>query len=324
MLMLKLFKRRAAVAEMVLLSFALGMGSLVCLWMPLLSFASAVFLLLAITALAYGVWLLARPDSQIAYIKYGLTLLGIVSMAGLLAAFGFNVTEYGDKQLQNAVTDSVKNDYMISQLVLFAIQAVAGVVVTSGFYALFKPRRKDVFRLLLLSWATMPLLFALMQLYALILPSDMALLLMLWLGSAALVTICTYILSGKNYVYVGIFAVLTIVTLPIGLTAFALFFFLRSLMPPIKNTPLFAQNDDVSEEASTHPYFARQLKLAGKKLREASAALDAVESSIRKVDPKSARSEETLQVLQAKKAKLIIERNSAEEMYERRLKMQQH
>jgi len=324
--MLKLFKRRASVVEMVLFSFALGMGSLVCLWMPLLSIASAVLLLLALAATAYGVWMLARPDSQTDRLKYGLTLLGIVSMAGLLAAFGFNVSEYWDRQMQNAVTESVKHDYIMSLLLLFAVQAVAGIVVTSGFYALFKPRGKDALRLLLLGWATMPLLFVLMHFYVLILPSNMGLLLGLWLATAALVIFGAYRLTGKNYVYVGIFAVLTIFTLPIGLTAFTLFFVLRSLMPPIKNVPLFEENDDLSEvpaSLESNPHFARQLKLAGDKLRQASAALDAVEASIKKLDPESAQSAETLKVLQAKKEKIIIEKNAAEEVYERRLKLHQ-
>lgn len=323
----KLFKRRATVVELVLFSFALGMGSLVCLSMPLLSFSSAVLLPLALAALAYGMWLLAHPESQSAYITYGLTLLGIGLTAWLLGAFGFNVTEYGDKQFQNTVTNSIKQEYMISQFVLFALHTVTSVGVTYGFYALLKPNRKEAFRLFLLTWSTMPMLFVLMHLYSFILPANMTLLLSLWLASTVLITFGAYILSKRNYFYVGAFAALSFFTLPIGFTAFTLFFSLRCLMAQRNDIPLFTQKDDLSEAAPSslenNPYFARQLKLAGEKIRQASAALDAVEASIRQVDPESANSTETLKMLQTQKEKLTIEKNAAEEMYERRLKLHQ-
>jgi len=147
-----------------------------------------------------------------------------------------------------------------------------------------------------------------------------------WLLAAGAVAFGSYRFTKGNTYYAAAFTLMTLFAPPIGLTAFVLFFLLRSLMPPVREVQVISESE--SPEIAEHGHleknlhYATQLEAAEKALKKATEAFNAVEARINAIDPKTEGAMETLKDLEAEKTECAVKMIAAEEAYERLRKLQ--
>jgi len=166
----ELFERRADVMEMLLFAYAVAVASLVCIHMPIFGAGAVILLVLALLLAGYGLWWMSLPDTRNASLFFGLLLLGLFLMTGVLVAFGSEIAAFSVLKLHNSVTEERFRDYRFYLSVLFLLHTLLSAAVVYVFYLLFRAGKHDLIRLFFLHWASMPAVFVLMSLYGLFLP----------------------------------------------------------------------------------------------------------------------------------------------------------
>jgi hypothetical protein len=314
------FERQGSVVEMMLFAYAVGVASFTTVHMPVLAFGAAALLVVSYLLSAYSFWWLSRPDSPIRYLFYGLLLAGTVAVAVVLYAFATEITAFTILQQQNSVTMQRLQEHHASLWFLLLLHTVASAVVTLVFYLLYQPQKRNILRVFALSWASMPVLFLVMKLYALVLPmvshAGMMVVLFCWIAATGIIGYGAFLLT-ESKKFVAAFVALTVFIPPVGVFAFALFIFLRILMPSFSETSAAA-----GREAALSPQYARQLNAAQAALKQQLDALDAAETALRRADPKSPGVKDKIQMLEKEKAVLEMKKITAEEAYERLQRMQ--
>lgn len=165
-----LFVRRGSVIEMMLFCYAAGVASLVCLHMPLVSYAAGLILPFALVGTGYGLWWLARPGTRRDIAFFSLALAGIAVSTLAMILFAKTMGDYSLLQLHNSVTQVDTAAYRKTLLMLLAIHSIATALCAYALHALLGLANIDLVRVALLQWFAMPLQFLLMKLYGLFLP----------------------------------------------------------------------------------------------------------------------------------------------------------
>lgn len=165
-----LFVRRSSVIEMMLFCYAAGVASLVCLYMPLVSYAAVLILPFAVAGTGYGLWWMARPDTRRSMLLISLALLAIAVSTVAMILFAKTMGDYSLLQLHNSVTQIDTAAYRKTLLILLAIHSIATALCAYALHALLGLTNINLVRVTLLLWFAMPLQFLLMKLYGLFLP----------------------------------------------------------------------------------------------------------------------------------------------------------
>lgn len=165
-----LFVRRGSVVEMILLCYAAGIASLVCLHMPLVSYAATLILPVAVAGIMYGLWWLARPASGRDIVLFSLALAGILISTGAMVMFAETMGDYSLLQLRNSVTEADTAMYRSSLMTLLGVHTAASALGAYALYALLNLTGARLARAAFMQWFAMPLQFLLMKLYGLFLP----------------------------------------------------------------------------------------------------------------------------------------------------------
>lgn len=142
-----LFERRATVMEMMLFAYAVGVASLACTHMPLVSYPAAALLLFAFALLAYGIWWLARPATRRDLLFFGGVLAGFAATAGVLIFFAATIGEFSVLQMHNSVTEAALHDYRATLLLQSGLHSVVCAATAYALYALFSLKTRDAVRL---------------------------------------------------------------------------------------------------------------------------------------------------------------------------------
>jgi len=227
--------QRASTFEMILFAYAVGVGSLVCIHMPVVTYGALALAPLALLFLGYGLWMLARPGTRQAYLFFGLGLVALFALGGMLYVFASEMAAFAVVEQHNSVTAELLQRHQYRLMLLTALYTAAAAVLTGLFYPRLHPEKQRLFQLFMLSWAALPILFLLMKLYGLlfqVLPGfGLFVLFILWLFSAGLIGYGTYRMTEGNRIYTALLALLAFVTPPIGAATFVIFVFLRVLGP---------------------------------------------------------------------------------------------
>lgn len=170
MQIINLFERRATVMEMMLFAYALGIASLACAHMPLVSYPAIALLLFAFALLTYGVWWLARPASRRELLFFGGVSAGFAATIAVLVLFGSAISAFSILEIRNSVMATDLHHYRSALLQLAGLYTIVCAATAYALHALFDLETHNTIRLFALQWAALPILFTLMKCYGLFLP----------------------------------------------------------------------------------------------------------------------------------------------------------
>lgn len=301
--------------ETMLFAYAAGVGSLTAVHLPLIGYGAAALLAVALALLGLGFWQLAKPSVKTDYLWSTLLLAAIVAVTALLYMLAAQMTDFEMLQLHNSVTAASEHRYSGILLMLFAAHAGASLLAVLAFFLLLQPQKINLVRFAALVWGTFPVLFLLMKLFTL-LPSasqtDMMVLLAGWLAVTAAAAFATYVMTGGHLIYTAVSALLTLAAPPLGISASAIFIFVRSLMPDRASSK--PEEGNTAEES---PQYIRQLKTAQAALKQHQEALTAITSELKKINPESHGAKKKRNELEKKAAATEMKKITAEETLER-------
>jgi hypothetical protein len=301
-------------AEIMLFAYAVGVGSLTSLHLPLLGYAATASFAIALAVLGFGFWKLASPETKLGYLWYAFVLVGIAAVAAVLYLLAAQVSGFEMLKLHNSITAARAHRYNGMLLMLFAAHTAASVLAVLAFFLLMRPQKINLVRFAALAWGAFPLLFLLMKFFSL-LPSasqtNIMLLLAGWLAVTAAVGFAVYLMTDGRRDYTAAFALLSLAAPPVGMSSAAVFIFVRSLMP---GTASERYTPDAAEE---NPQYARQLQTAQSALEQHQEALIAVTAKLHKIDPESRGAQKKQKELERQLAMIEMKKIAAKESLER-------
>jgi hypothetical protein len=227
--------QRASVIEMMLLAYTVWIAGFVCSRMPVMAYGAVALIALALLFFGYGLWRLARPASPKAYLLFALSLAGILALTGVLDAFASEMAAFTATKQNYGVTPELLRQHNMHLLLLFALHTAASALLTLAFYAFLRPSKRALVPLFALSWAAMPILFLLMELYGVLFPAvlktDMLLIFIGWLIAVGVIGYGTYQVTEGSRRYTAVFMALAFFAPPVGAAAFVIFALLQILKP---------------------------------------------------------------------------------------------
>jgi len=317
------FEHRGTIVQMMLFAYAVGVGTFTSIHIPILGIGAVSLLILAYAFSAYGFWKLAQPDLKRRLPYYLLLLAALAAVSGILYSFVSEISSFVTLQMQNSVTATIEKQHNTALLLLLLIHTAASAVLALAYFLLYRPQRLSILRIFALSWATLPVLFLLMTLYEMVLPTvseaNMMILFFGWIAATGVIGYGTYLLTDGDRIYVALFVILTLAAPPVSAAAFVIFMFLKTLMPAVKKT---AGGSDANQALKNNPQYERQLKAAKSALKIQKDAMASIESAIKRTDPNAMNARKKIQELEKQKAVVAMKIIAAEEAYERLQKTQ--
>ena len=225
--------QRAPIIGMILFAYAVGVASLVCIHMPVVTYGAMVLGPLALLLLGYGLWALTRPATRKTYLFFGLGLILLLALGGLLYVFATEMAAFAAVEQHNGVTAELLGRHKSRLLLLTALYTAGTALLTGALYPLLHPEKRHLLQLFMLSWGALPILFLLMKLYGVLfelLPGlGLFVLFILWLLAAGLIGYGAYKMTEGNRLYTALLTALAFFAPPIGAATFVIFVFLRIL-----------------------------------------------------------------------------------------------
>lgn len=167
---LELFERRRTVVELLLFAYAVTVGSLVCIHMPIIFYSALPLLAVGLLLGTYSLWWLSTPLTKRSRLYLGLAFAGMVGLVVFLYAFSSEIAAFSVLKLHNSVTESLRRehrDYLLEILLIYTVVAAGTAAV---FYRLFSLNKPGIIRTFALLWGAIPVLFLFMKFYGIFLP----------------------------------------------------------------------------------------------------------------------------------------------------------